>query len=957
MARPSDNNAILRYPFETPTQDRSTHPSRVKPMSLTRAWGVDGRFRGSARSFPGFTQVLDIQASPYNGTAFTTLGGTNVQDHPYYHLPAIDNTGMTTIWFAKYLSVQIPDWYIGTETDEDGTRHKGRVLRGFAIAHDYTGDGAIQRGRFTFYFYDTVEGVWAYHDLMREVGDLESTSNTYRMDEDTAWDFTSVSNGVATKNWPYNPFLTDYTELIASGCTYDVASMGNFIYFTITPPSSATAANVPPSGCLHRSLYCGGFGPWPLGVSTAGLEIYGLNTMSRWIPSPIGPPWTKVIDSAIDDDTDLEAATDFVVDAASMTRTAHADNTDASERGPFESINTVGNSASATGITGFYNALLRYRYDKKNVSGPAQLSYYQGTAAKSRRWTTDYTLQNGIVSTRTDVAREPVWGLTVRRRGYRTLDDAAGSTATQIVILGTHFREKSALSLKMGEGLMTAEKRVAATSDDTLMANTLEIGEKEDTEVSTSLIFDPFDDDQAFSPKKIKLLQPYQGTLLRVGSVPIPARPQELFDREEILSWGGLSTFAPEQMKIADSTPLGSSQDEVTLALVTAGDYAFAVGDTSIFRIHRNGNLLAINEIQSLAGGVSRFAAVGVGTSLVYVSPNGLYMVDGSSGDFQLVSAMDRIIQDDWKGTLSDVRMAYDNVLGCLIVLNSNSSLKEAQLLWSDTGFVTGLKDINAKFLTSGIDPKSADNHHAFWITNEGKVSVVNADRGTTSYDGGTEGAITMCGGDPAKTWNGKVGDNAIDGVADATTTTLDILSASYDPSCVGFELYFLSGANIGLNRTISAQSGDGLTFAALPSAPSRGDLVAIAPIYFECVGWPIQLGAAGTDPFQRKTIMEMAVHANLIAGDITLATNVNLYCESLVYARSDLSTPVLGPNKRELVAGQTANFIRTSYPGTLLYPSWRCYLSNVDLELIEGIVHTLVSASSAETVPVGPSA
>ena len=346
-----------------------------------------------------------------------------------------------------------------------------------------------------------------------------------------------------------------------------------------------------------------------------------------------------------------------------------------------------------------------------------------------------------------------------------------------------------------------------------------------------------------------------------------------------------------------------------------------------------------------------------MGTSLIYVAPNGLYMVDGSSGDFQLVSAMDRIIQDDWKGTLTDIRMAYDNVLGCLIVLNTNSSFKEAQLLWSDTGFVTGLKDIPAKFIVQGIDPKQADFNRAFWIANDGKIRVVNSDRGTTSYDGGTEGAFTMCGGDPGKTWNGAVGNNATDSVPDPTTTTVDILGAAYDSVCVGSEIYFLSGTHQGLSRTISAVSGTKITWTTvLGSAPARTDLVAIAPIYMECIGWPLQLGQAGADPFQRKTTLSIAAHVNLIAGDVTLANNVNLYVENLIYSRSNLSTAVAGPNKRVIEVDQTKNFTRTHYPGTLLYPSWRCYLANTDLEFIEGVVHTLVSASSAETEPVGPS-
>lgn len=949
MARPSDNNAILRYPFETPTQDRSTHQVRVKPTDMVRAWGVDGRFRGSARSFPGFKTVRDITASPYDGTDFTTLGGSDVTDHPYYHLPPCDNSGLTSVWFAKYISVQIPEWYIGTATAKDGVKHAARVLRGWVVAHDYTHDGG-QKGRLTFYFYDPVESVWAYHDLLREVGDLEDTAaDKYRLAEINAWNQTGAG-GIGNIKWPYNCFLTDYSELLTSACTYDVASMGNYIYFCITPPATATVANIPVSGAFHRSVYCGGFGPWPLGVSTSGSEEYGRNTMSKWIPTPIGPPWTKVLDASIADGTDLIASGSFQVDSATHARTDYIDNDSTDDEGPIEDVSIKPVGTAHANVTGKYNSFIRYRYDLKNCTGPVQLSAFQGADNKTRQFATTFRMHTTGFLT----AREPVWGVFLRRRCYRTLDDASQSQDVQLLATGTHFREVSEVSMKGGP-LITATTTLINVEDDTLNSNAAEVGLKDDPEIVTLPSFDPFLNDRAFSPKKIKLVAPYQGTLLRIGSVPVPARPLDLFDREEILSWGSLSSFSPEQMAVQDSTPLGSSQDEVALALITTGDYCFAVGDTSIFRIHRNGNLLAINEVQSLAGGVSRYAAVGVGTSLVYVSPNGLYMVDGASGQFQLVSAMDRIIQDDWKGTLSSIRMAYDNVLGCMIVMNTDSSIREAQMLWSDTGFITGLKDIPFKWLSSGVDPVNVDNHRAYWHNDSGKIFTVNSDRNSNSYDGGSEGAFTMCGGDPGKTWNGTVGDNATDGVADPTTTTLDILGASYDASCVGSEIYFLSGDNQGEHRTISAQSGDGLTFASLDQACSRGDRVSIAPIYMEMIGWPLQIGGAGTDPFQRKTVLGTGISANLIAGDITLTDNVNLYCEMGVYRRSDVSTMVNGPNKREIVSDQTQHFVRTHYTGTLLYPTWRCYCSNVDLELIEGVVHTLVSASSAETEPVGP--
>ncbi len=925
--RIADPLATRRYPFTTPTQDRYNHPAKVVSGNLVRAVGVDGRFAGAARSFPGFTTVLDIQAAPYNGFDWGTLD-EDLMDNPYKHLPSIDNTGLTNIWFAKYLSVQIPVFTTSANSGHDDVAGSSRVLRGFAIAHDYAADQQTQRGMFAFYFYDPVEARWAYHPLMREVDDLTSAGGWGIRDAE-AWDYSSASiNNI----WgPYNEFLTDRADLLESTSEYDVASLGNFIYFTIVPAAGSTVSNG-----IHRSVFCGGVGVNRLDVGTTDSETYGYHTRSHWSPTLIGPPWTKMIiemTSALSKDIlELSDANAAITPAS---RSANF-----SDNG-FDSVRSV---EGAGNVTGRIVGGLRVKWDRKNVAGPLQAKFRTGADTKNTNYDVRMADFDSISAPDAWLRAHMGFATILRGRGYRTIDDANFGPEVGTLLESRMFREDS------NEWHDDATHDPTTTLDTTYTTDAVVVGQKGDFEVMQQPQLDVNRDNTAFCPRKIRRILPYQATLLRIGTVPIPPEPLELFDRDEILSWGSLSSFAPEEMSVNNSTPLGSSQDEIALAMVAAGDYAFIVGDTSIFRIHRNGTLLAINEIQSLSGGVGRFAAVGVGTSLAYVSPAGAYLVDGATGDFQRISVLDRIIQDEWASTLASIHVSYDSALEAMIFMNT--STKEVVFLWSGTGHVTSLRHTPYKFISYGVDPVQADFVRNWWFDNTGKVFTVNSNRGSYSYDGGTEGAITMCGGDPASTWNGTVGDDVTDGLIAPLNWAFQILGASFDSACVGFELHALSGINIGLHRTILTASGLSLTFDAFPGVFSRGDRVAIAPIVVELLGWPIQFGEAA-DPFQRKIIKSLSHHINLIGGDTTISTNVNLYVEHLLYTRSNLTTAVVGPVEKLISADQTKNYTRTHYAGTIIYPSWRCYCANLDLEFIEGLVHLDVRPSEAETAPV----
>jgi hypothetical protein len=762
--RRADNWVPMRYPFKMASMDRANHPSSVQFGSLTRAIGLDGRFKGSARSFPGFTKVLDLKAPPFDGSDWRTLGSGNPDTDPYYYNLPINNSGLTAVWFFKYLTVQIPTFTNLT------TAHQTRTIRGFAVAHDYTDSG--QKGVFRYYFYDPVLSRWSYHNLLQIVAGLD----TYE------YDAIKADSSGTNPHWPWvTTYYVDST-LMQATTSYDVGSSGPFIFFTVVPPETVGGNGV------HRSIYCRGLGLAKLnGTGTQGHK-FGPNTHSFWGPTPIGAP-----DSFITNGGAGETVTGLVTSPQ-----------------PSDIMKVDKTETDSTAMTGLITAGIRLKYDAKNVEGPIQQYLVTSAIAKQNEWVIgvgeyEKVTQGGTIYRR---RRLPSWMLDLRKRSYRTLDAGLFASGIDIATLasavaGVAFREDSEKSLFFSDVDHDVELPIEAAGTDNGLLGAAKVfaGADADNILVNQAQYNAFDDVVEFFPKKIKLLLPYQGTMLRVGTVPFPEGTETISDRDEVLSWGALNKYAPEQCRIADSTPLGSSQDEKALSLVTAGDYAFAVGDTSVFRMHRNGNLLAINEVQTLSGGVGRFGAVGVGTALWYMAPNGVYMVDGASGEYQLISALDRVVQDDWKASLTAVHMGYDMLLGAVLLLNTTE--EEMILLWNNTGAITQLNNVPFKFLTYGVDPKNADLNKSWTITNSGIVYSPNATRSTANYDGTPQGAFTMCGGDPTALWNAVVTTGSTSSAIKVTVPSGEFL----DPGAIGQKLHVLTGAQSYNARTISSVS------------------------------------------------------------------------------------------------------------------------------------------------------
>jgi hypothetical protein len=865
-----DPNMRLRYLMAEPVQDRRNHPALVPAGSYPLLVGVDGRYAGSFRRFPGFYGVFDLRDVDVDAAG--------------------DADSITAVWFFKYVAVQVA---VGLDSNDqpigDAT---ARTLRGFVVAHNYkdSTDSDAVKGVLRFVYRDPADNSsWFSQTLLQEI--------SFKSDRRIIID-SDLSNA----------------NVINATAEIDAASMGPFLYFVVNRGTPLGIAIDWTNGAAPRDYY-----RRSVRVSSTGA------TSLQWDFTDLGPLQQPVQNFPTEVGQDIDPPS-IVATGGKLGGTIKSAIRTYSGfknvQGPL-----IGIATTDTDDTGTPTSRVRYQSDR----APDQ----PGFPHLSNLGVDDDNLKPKI-------------------RVYRTVDSLSFTAITGLGVTGGKlFREAEIPIINDGSSNLDGATSAAEYHTSNRGFNVF-AGDIDDNSLVVQPWINPFTSDTALTSRKLKLLLPYQGTLLRIGSVPLAAPPAVNVERDEVLSWGSLERYAPEEFRIQDSTPLGSKQDERVLALIGTGDYAFAVGDSSVFRIHRNGGVLGITEVQSLAGGVGRYAAIGVGAELYYVNPVGLYVVNGATGEFQIVAALSRVILEDWKDSLDSVRMCFDMRLGALCILNATE--EECILIWASTGMVTTLRDTVFQFCTEGINPEDVGYSRSYWITALGAVYTPNAERGMDK-------ALAMCGfsgtGGFTPVWNTTIATAAL---GTTTASTLWVLG-HVDDSVVGFKVYVTSGDRAfesakvsAVNRTtVSGTDVTELTLAsALTGVPAEDDKVSVSPVLFEVVGWPIQELEEQIDLFRSKAVKSMGHNIILLGGNTTTAGNPNLEMVHRLYRRGDLNTPLPYSYRAAMNADPSKNY---SYfggvEGPILFPAWAQYASNLDFELLGTIVHGMMKMTEAESSPV----
>jgi hypothetical protein len=447
---------------------------------------------------------------------------------------------------------------------------------------------------------------------------------------------------------------------------------------------------------------------------------------------------------------------------------------------------------------------------------------------------------------------------------------------------------------------------------------------------------DPYLDDFGVAPRMKRMIG-FDGMLLGVTDAKEPASPDkdwtEVEQWPEAIVWSALHLTIPEpeNFPTANYWPLDDPSESV-LSLEAGSSTAFAVTNSGVYRIARQGGAITLIKSSQKVGGVSRHGQTVVGNTLYFVSQSGIKEVDGNTGAIRNVNMLSRVVTDDneWAQSLDSIHMEYDAYAGCIILLNTTTS--ECILYWEQSGAITKLRDCPWVYLTGGSDVKSSGAHRAYFVTSTGGVQCIDAYR--------SMGKRTMCGTAAGETVNGTV--------TSASGTNIVDSGATFPANCVGFKVYILSGDRSGDIATVTTRNGDtDLSVSGLGGSLAVGDRYSVAPIYSKLV-FPQLWGFGGQDPFVVKLPKSTSASFYRLSGESSAGTDPN--AKVTMGIRVNQTEGSAASEEINLDTEPDACVARTNTRGLRCYPYLEFKGSNLDWELESILVKGQVSGSEAKS-------
>ncbi len=346
---------------------------------------------------------------------------------------------------------------------------------------------------------------------------------------------------------------------------------------------------------------------------------------------------------------------------------------------------------------------------------------------------------------------------------------------------------------------------------------TVDVGTLLDDALPFQTMYDP--------EKDIVVSPPQSGTIGRYEGLTFMAQASS--------SDGGYDTLSsspehnsPEYFSTY-STRVGNPEDGRPLRFIPAGESLFQLCYNAIIHIFKSGKLKPIqfSRLHEKRGPVGKEVAHSSGNSIFMISGLGLVVLNASDGSMASITSADRIIFDDWKSEISDVKSCYDAKLNASFFLNSTQ--EEMLILWHSTRVCSMLDGANFVGATSGPDIGTGKNDRAFFITATGLI---------VSPDNLEAGSGTM--------WD--ISDSyTINGTASATSSsTLTDENATLNEDMVGTKLYMTTGANAGDSQEIATINNGTkvITFVSnFDNDIATGDTYAVSPVPFSLRAWPLQ--------------------------------------------------------------------------------------------------------------------
>ncbi len=397
-----------------------------------------------------------------------------------------------------------------------------------------------------------------------------------------------------------------------------------------------------------------------------------------------------------------------------------------------------------------------------------------------------------------------------------------------------------------------------------------------------------------------------------------------------VLLYSSLSVFRPEMFPSSNIIAIPQRDGKVQ-QFQEAGDFLFAVTPNTMWRLQRSGSRMAANRVNIGWGVANKGAMVEANNDLYVAMRRGMVKVEAGSGSTVLLAAIERTMLDDWRTELASgpdtatpgdqpkIQTAFDVVLGAVFVLNRVK--KECIVLWTATGQITTLEDVPWDLLTSLPDPVNGGSMRA-WFTSSLDGRIYRADPERDEAAGPTFAPFMTT-----------VQGTATSGSTTALTDTANVFTSEI----VGHIIYVDTGSGYE-KATITSRSTNAVTFSAGLSGSGTvksGDRYILSPIRFNVVAWPLT-GQTPGEQFHRRVISGMWAQPNVISG----TPNAKARWTYEAYEQSS-STPAQTVDATWDAAGDLPGNLPGYLPhgGTILRPGWLCIEPEMHYELLSGRV------------------
>ena len=184
--------------------------------------------------------------------------------------------------------------------------------------------------------------------------------------------------------------------------------------------------------------------------------------------------------------------------------------------------------------------------------------------------------------------------------------------------------------------------------------------------------------------------------------------------------WSSLYEASPELFPPVNRYVPPTPTNEI-LSFLPVGPLVFGLSRDRVYYVLKDGAFLRMQEAHRGYGVVNHRAGDTVGPMAYYVTTRGVKALHPST-QVDDVSALDKLIVEDWRDDHSKIKVAYDPTQLCLYI--HNPTQEQTAVMWFNTGRVTEIHDTNFDHCERGTwssdptDPTADIEERVLWLMN-----------------------------------------------------------------------------------------------------------------------------------------------------------------------------------------------------------------------------------------------